>query len=313
MGKVIVTGGAGFIGSHVVDLLIERGKYVIVIDNMSSGKIENIEQHKRIHLYEYDINDDRLKDVFTNHKDVEGLIHLAAQSKVTPSVEDPNYDAKININGTIHLLELCRKHGVQNVVYASSAAVYGHTETLPIVEETTVQPLSPYGVSKYAGEEYVKAFGRLYEMNVHALRFANVYGPRQSAETEAGVITIFIEQLMSGKQPVIFGDGEQTRDFVYVEDVAKAVVSCLLEASSERSDRVYNVSTGYETSINNLLQEMCNVLQIDFSPQYKEERPGDIKESYLANDRLRTDYKWEPNVALPEGILKTINYYRENK
>ncbi|WP_096190291.1 SDR family NAD(P)-dependent oxidoreductase [Evansella halocellulosilytica] len=313
MGKVIVTGGAGFIGSHVVDLLIERGKDVIVIDNMSSGKIENIEQHKSIHLYEYDINDDRLKDVFADHIDVEGLIHLAAQSKVTPSVEDPNYDAKININGTIHLLELCRKHGVQNVVYASSAAVYGHTETLPIVEETTVQPLSPYGVSKYAGEEYVKAFGRLYEMNVHALRFANVYGPRQSAETEAGVITIFIEQLMSGAQPVIFGDGEQTRDFVYVEDVAKAVMSCLLDASSERIDRVYNVSTGYETSINNLLQEMCKVLQIDFSPQYKEERPGDIKESYLANDRLRTDYKWEPNVALPEGILKTINYYRENK
>ncbi|MDG5786693.1 SDR family NAD(P)-dependent oxidoreductase [Evansella sp. AB-P1] len=311
MEKILVTGGAGFIGSHVVDRLIKKGKKVIVVDNLSSGNEENINNSNNVRFFQIDITDsENLKALFVQHKDIEGVIHLAAQSKVTPSVENPLEDATININGTINLLDLSNKHGVKNFVYASSAAVYGHTETLPIQEETPASPLSPYGVSKYAGEEYVKAYGRLYGMNVSALRFANVYGPRQTASTEAGVITIFIEQLLRKEQPVIYGDGEQTRDFIYVDDVVSAVISCLINDGPSTHNPAFNVSTGEETSINQLLTVLCDVFNIDFNPNYEAERPGDIKYSYLSNEKLTSKYQWSPKTQLGEGLKNTVDYYQ---
>jgi UDP-glucose 4-epimerase len=310
MDKILVTGGAGFIGSHVVDLLIEQEKEVIVVDNMSTGSYENL--NKDVKLEETDITDNLgLNEVFNKHKDINGVVHLAAQSKVGPSVEDPGTDANINIQGTINLLELCRKNNINSFVYASSAAVYGHAEQLPITESAETNPLAPYGVSKLAGEEYVKAYGRLYGMNVFALRFANVFGPRQSPHTEAGVISIFIEQLLQGKRPVIFGDGKQTRDFIFVKDIAEAVVHCLTNKDKPASDNaVYNVSTCSETSIDHLLSNLCEIMEISNNPRFEEERPGDIKFSYLDNSRLTTAFNCHPKVTIKKGLEETIRFYK---
>ncbi|WP_088032404.1 NAD-dependent epimerase/dehydratase family protein [Evansella clarkii] len=309
MDKILVTGGAGFIGSHVVDLLIEQEKEVIVVDNMSTGSYKNL--NKDAKLEETDITDNLgLNEVFNKHKDINGVVHLAAQSKVGPSVENPGTDANINIQGTINLLELCRKNNINSFVYASSAAVYGHAEQLPITENAETNPLSPYGVSKLAGEEYVKAYGRLYGMDVFALRFANVFGPRQSPHTEAGVISIFIEQLLRGEVPAIYGDGEQTRDFIFVRDVAAAVVLCLKHINEHSQQPIYNVSTGTETSINFLLKDLCNALNENFNPEYKEERPGDIKKSYLDNRKIMAKLRWAPEVSLSTGLLSTIKFYQ---
>ncbi|WP_078594247.1 NAD-dependent epimerase/dehydratase family protein [Evansella clarkii] len=313
MDKILVTGGAGFIGSHVVDLLIEQEKEVIVVDNMSTGSYENL--NKDVKLEETDITDNLgLNEVFNKHKDINGVVHLAAQSKVGPSVEDPGTDANINIQGTINLLELCRKNNINSFVYASSAAVYGHAEQLPITENAATNPLSPYGVSKLAGEEYVKAYGRLYGINVFALRFANVFGPRQSPHTEAGVISIFIEQLLQGKRPVIFGDGKQTRDFIYVKDIAEAVVNCLTNKDKPAIDNaVYNVSTCSETSVQELLSTLCDITVAENKQQFEEERPGDIKYSYLDNSRLSADFNWKPGVSLKDGLEQTVKYYNNKK
>ncbi|UOE93819.1 GDP-mannose 4,6-dehydratase [Alkalihalobacillus sp. LMS39] len=308
MGKVLVTGGAGFIGSHVVDHLVNQGKEVIIVDNLSTGKLEYVNQSELVSFYEVDITEkEKLEDVFFTHQGIASIIHLAAQSKVGPSVENPILDATINIDGTIHVLEFARKYGIQTFIYASSAAVYGPVETLPIKEEEKLQPLSPYGVSKLAAEEYIKAYGRLYGFDVFALRFANVYGPRQSVATEAGVITIFIDQLLADKQVVVYGDGEQTRDFVYVEDVAKAVLRCLLY-DGKLDEMVFNVSTNTETSVASLLQIICNEIGVTYTPQFEEERPGDIKESYLANDKLKSSLGWKPTVSLEQGLEKTIEW-----
>ncbi|WP_078555845.1 SDR family NAD(P)-dependent oxidoreductase [Bacillus alkalicellulosilyticus] len=311
MDTILVTGGAGFIGSHVVDQLVEFGKQVIIVDNLSSGKKEQINSSENVTFYQLDIRDSQLADVFARYPEIDGVVHLAAQSKVSPSVEDPNFDASININGTINVLDLARKHGVTHFVYASSAAVYGQTPDLPIVENSPVSPLSPYGVSKLSGEEYVKAYGRLYQMSVYALRFANVFGPRQSAATEAGVITIFIEQLLNQQQPTIQGDGQQTRDFVYVEDVARAVVACLQAPPSSDGSAVYNVSTCEEVSIEQLLRELCRILEIDYDPHYAAERIGDIKYSYLSNQKIMEQFNLHPQTPFREGLQKTVGYYQK--
>ncbi|SDJ31877.1 NAD-dependent epimerase/dehydratase family protein [Natribacillus halophilus] len=303
MEKILVTGGAGFIGSHVCDLLIHQEKQVVIADNMSSGKHEHV---NNMELFEVDITDaEKLEELFRLHDDIDGVIHLAAQSKAPTSIKAPQYDANININGTINVLELTRKYGIKHFLYASSAAVYGDQQTLPITEDAPVEPLSPYGVSKYAGEAYVKAYSRMYDLNAHVLRFANVYGPRQSADTEAGVITIFIEQLLNGEQPVIYGDGKQTRDFIYVKDVAWAVVTCLC---GQQTAAVYNVSSGEETSITDLLHDMCALLDKPYRPQYGEIRPGDIEKSYLDNSKITKDFLWQPVTTLRDGLRDTIRH-----
>ncbi|QDI91600.1 SDR family NAD(P)-dependent oxidoreductase [Salicibibacter halophilus] len=308
MKKILVTGGAGFIGSHVVDALVEQEKTVLIADNLSTGRSAHVNPGENTHFFDVDITDrDGLEQIFRQHHDIDGVIHLAAQSKASPSLEAPGHDANINIHGTVNVLELMKTYEVGRFIYASSAAVYGDQETLPITEDAAVGPLSPYGVSKYAGEEYVKAYQRLYDIDARILRFANVYGPRQSVDTEAGVITIFVEQLLNGDQPGIYGDGKQTRDFIYVKDVASAILCCLFEAPSESGgDPVYNVSTGQETSIETLLRELSAIMDQSYHPLYMGERAGDIEKSYLDNRKLRTNFTWKPETSLEDGLAATI-------
>ncbi|MCD8501162.1 MAG: NAD-dependent epimerase/dehydratase family protein [Bacillaceae bacterium] len=311
MEKIVVTGGAGFIGSHVVDLLVDAGKQVLIIDNFSTGSRKNINKSELVTVAEIDIRDrEALVDVFSQNNDISGVVHLAAQSKVTPSIERPDLDASINIQGTINVLQASEQQGIKRFIYASSAAVYGQTTDLPIKETSVTAPLSPYGVSKLAGEEYVKAYARLYEMEVYALRFANVYGPRQTAATEAGVITIFVEQLLKGTQPTIHGDGQQTRDFVYVKDVANAILACLSSTYAKNNSPVFHVSSGLETSIEQLLTELCSILNVQYAPIHEEERLGDIKYSYLDHSYLTSTIGWRCKTALKQGLVDTLHYYK---
>ncbi|QQK74200.1 SDR family NAD(P)-dependent oxidoreductase [Salicibibacter cibarius] len=314
MQKILVTGGAGFIGSHVVDALVEQGKTVLIADNLSTGQMAHVNPSGHTHFFDVDITSrDNLEHIFRQHSDIDGVIHLAAQSKASPSLDAPEHDANINIHGTVNVLELTKAYKVKNFIYASSAAVYGDQQTLPIAEDVAVEPLSPYGVSKYAGEEYVKAYRRLYDLNARVLRFANVYGPRQSVDTEAGVITIFVEQLLNGEQPGIYGDGTQTRDFIYVKDVASAILQCLFEAPSEpEASPVYNVSTGEETSIEELLRELCAVIDRRYRPLYMEKRAGDIEKSYLDNRKLCSRYTWKPETSLADGLTATIAHAKRS-
>lgn len=309
MKTILVTGGAGFIGSHVVELLLTREYRVIILDNLSSGAKENISEEAV--FIEGDIRDlEGTARIFSEHA-IDKVVHLAAQSKVGPSVERPEEDLAINVLGTVHLLQAAQKHQAAKFVFASSAAVYGHVEELPVTENSPTAPLSPYGTSKLAAEEYIKAFQRLYDFEIGILRFANVYGPRQTAATEAGVITIFIDQLLAGETPTIQGDGRQTRDFVYVEDVARAILTTLEEKQQERP--IYNVSTETQTSVETLLRKLSEAAEKPFFPKYREERPGDIKHSYLSFEHLKQSFGWEPAVSLEEGIKKTVEYYHKEK
>jgi UDP-glucose 4-epimerase len=305
MQTIFVTGGAGFIGSHVVELLLARGEHVVVYDNFTTGSLANVPPEAAI--IEGDIrNKDNVEEAVTRHQP-DGIIHLAAQSKVGPSLERPEEDLAVNILGTVHLLEAARKNGVGRFISASSAAVYGHAKILPIVELADTEPLSPYGTSKLSAEEYIQSYARLYPIRTVGLRFANVYGPRQTMETEAGVITIFCETLLSGKQPFIQGDGEQTRDFVYVKDVAEAVLESL---DNESAHGIYNVSSETETSINDLLLELSRAAGREFAPVYGAPRAGDIRHSSLSYKRLHKETEWSPQVRLIEGLKRTMEYYQ---
>lgn len=306
MQTIFVTGGAGFIGSHVVERLLARGDQVVVYDNFTTGSFSNVPE--KAVVVEGDIRDkESIEEAVVRHQP-DGIIHLAAQSKVGPSLERPEEDLEVNILGTVHLLEAARKNNSSHFVSASSAAVYGHSETLPITESSDTEPLSPYGTSKLAAEQYIQSYARLYPIRTVGLRFANVYGPRQTMETEAGVITIFCETLLAGKQPSIQGDGEQTRDFVYVEDVAEAVIESL---NNESVQGIFNVSSETETSINELLLELSRTAGREFAPVYGPPRAGDIRHSFLSYKRLHKETGWSPEVSLTEGLEKTMDYYKQ--
>lgn len=300
--KVLVTGGAGFIGSHIVDLLLERGNDVIVVDNLSTGQ----ETHLRpeVSFYRADITDGRLADIIAKTRpDV--VIHQAAQIHVTTSVQDPLHDAKINIIGTLNLLEACRHAGVRKVIYASSAAVYGNPQYLPIDEGHPVMPLSGYGISKHTPEHYLQVYAQLHGLTYTVLRYANVYGIRQDPRGEGGVISIFMEKLLKGEPITVFGDGEQTRDYIYVEDVARANVAALTEGDGQ----ILNIGTGQKTSINELIALFEEVSGKKMEINHAPERPGDIKHSYFDNRRAVQLLNWQPETDLSTGLRKTWEYY----
>ncbi|MBA3612815.1 MAG: NAD-dependent epimerase/dehydratase family protein, partial [Nitrospirales bacterium] len=242
--KILVTGGAGFIGSHLVDRLIQEGNEVIVVDNLSTGKRKNV--NKKAQFYKMDIQSKRIERVFRNERPLI-VVHLAAQMSVRHSTEDPGFDAQVNILGTINVLEHAVKQGVRKVTFASSGGViYGEQEIFPAAESHRTEPLSPYGISKLAGEKYLAYYTNATGLRYVALRFANVYGPRQDSEGEAGVVAIFSKQMLDGGQPIVNGTGKQTRDFVYVDDVVEAI----LVTMGEDVQGVFNVGTGQETTIN---------------------------------------------------------------
>ena len=312
MGKVLVTGGAGFIGSHMTRRLLEDGEEVIVLDNLSTGRRNYLPNHGQLSFVVGDIRDPfSINQIFQHHTDIDQIVHLAAQSNISVSLANPAEDAEINILGTIHLLEEARKHGVKVFVYASSAAIYGRQDTLPVSEGAWKEPSSPYGVSKLASEHYVESIGKLYGMNTGCFRFSNVYGPRQSAAPESGVISIFIHKLVNRETPIVFGDGEQTRDFIYVGDLVDGVSQFLDQAKEavHPLHQTYNVSTDTETSINDLLSVIDEVLGTASVPEYRKARAGDIPFSRLKNEKLSSAISWTPSTPLTDGIRETIRYH----
>lgn len=305
--RALVTGGAGFIGSHVVELLLAKGHRVAVIDDLSTGKRENLPPG--VQFYRLSLLDSQLPDIIRQiEPDV--VFHEAAQVKVSRSLADPVQDARINIEGSLRLLEACREAGLPKVVYASSAAVYGEPQAVPLPEEHPLAPLSPYGLSKLTVERYLAIYHVLYGLHYAVLRYANVYGPRQDSSGEGGVVAIFADRVVRGKPLVIFGDGSQTRDFVYVGDVAAAN---LRAANPELpGELVVNVGTGREISVNELARTLAEQAGSDLPFVYEAPRPGEIQRSSLANGRAVSVLGWQPATTLAEGLAKTLTWYREH-
>jgi UDP-glucose 4-epimerase len=293
--RAVVTGGAGFIGSHLVDALLERGDDVHVLDDLSTGKRENVSDGAQIH--EGDIRHDA--DRVFEAVQPEICFHLAAQANVRVSVERPDHDADVNVTGTLRVLEAARRHGTKIVFSSTGGAIYGECEG-PAPEDHPRAPLSPYGVSKLAGEEYIAAYNRLYRSGHVSLRYGNVYGPRQDPHGEAGVVAIFMNRLRQGETPHIFGDGTQTRDYVYVGDVVAATL-----AAAEHDGSVLNVGTGVETSVLDLYGRVQRATGIEREPEFAEPRPGELHRSVLDPSLARSELDWEPRRSLDEGLAET--------
>lgn len=301
--NILVTGGAGFIASHIADAFIEAGHNVVIIDNLTTGREENI--NPKAKFYKADIRDD-LSKIFEEHK-FDVVNHHAAQIDVRRSVTDPIYDAQVNILGTLNLLQNSIKYGVKKFMFASTGgAVYGEQDYFPADETHKQQPLSPYGISKLAVEKYLYFYKEVHKLNYTILRYANIYGPRQNPLGEAGVVCIFLDKILAGGQPIINGSGEQTRDYVYVKDVVKANLLTLNEEESE----IYNVGTGIETSVN----ELFRLINENFNNQIKEvhgpAKPGEQMRSVITSEKLHKKFGWKPNTLLRDGLRETIEYYK---
>jgi UDP-glucose 4-epimerase len=303
--KVLVTGGAGFIGSHLVDRLIQEGHEVVVVDNLSTGKRRNLNRAAR--LVKLDIQSWRLERIFRNERP-HMVMHLAAQMDVRKSVEDPMFDAQVNVLGTLNVLQQSIKHGVRKVVFSSSGgAIYGEQEIYPAPESHVTRPLSPYGVSKLCGEQYLSYYQRVNGLQIVSLRYANVYGPRQDPEGEAGVVAIFIQKLLNNEQAIVNGNGRQTRDFVYVEDVVEAN----LAAMGQHIQGTYNVGTGEETSVNDLLGILVRHTNSTCKEVHGPAKGGEQARSVIDSGKLRQELSWESRTELSEGLKRTVDYFRE--
>lgn len=293
--KIWVTGGAGFIGSHVTAHLVTMGHEVQVLDNLSSGRIENVPREAGFICG--DIRDREWHGAVADFAP-EVLIHLAAQVSVPRSVEDPEGDARTNIVGSLNVLEFAGRHGLRKVIYSSSAAVYGVPDRLPLSERQVAKPICPYGVSKYAVEQYLPFFRDRFGLDYVVLRFANVYGPRQDPNGEGGVVSVFAKRLAAGKAPMISGDGSQTRDFVYVGDVAEAVALSIECGESE----IINVATATRMSVLQLSRIMSASFGYRDEPLFMPERAGDIPHSCLENTRASEVLGWQPRTRLEDGL-----------
>jgi UDP-glucose 4-epimerase len=304
--KIIVTGGAGFIASHIVDAYLARGHEVHVFDDFSTGQKSNLNGKATVHTI--DIADAKVVKLIEELKP-DALSHHAAQMDVRHSVADPTFDARVNILGFINLLEGCKNAGVKKVTFASSGgAVYGEQEVFPAPESHLTQPASPYGVSKRAGELYLSYYHQAFGLSYIALRYANVYGPRQSAHGEAGVVAIFLSSLLSGKTPLINGDGKQTRDYVYVGDVVAANVAALESAFVGQ----INIGTGVETDVVTIFEHLRTAVGSEVKPEHGPAKPGEQRRSCLDTRRAGDILGWRPQVALADGLKRTADFYRAN-
>lgn len=302
--KIVVTGGAGFIGSHLVDRLVLEGHEVAVVDNLSTGKRKNLNRAAR--FYKMDIESSGLERVFRNERP-SLLVHLAAQMDVRRSVEDPIFDAQVNILGTLNLLEQAVKHGTRKVIFASSGgAIYGEQEVFPAPEAHPTRPMSPYGISKLTGEQYLAYYQRVSGIQSVSLRYSNVYGPRQDPEGEAGVVAIFARKMLAGEQPIINGNGRQTRDFVFVEDVVEANLAVM----GREVEGTYNVGVGLETSINDLFRLLAELTKSGAKALHGPAKKGEQARSVIDAGRLRQQLGWEPKVSLRDGLERTVAYFR---
>jgi UDP-glucose 4-epimerase len=299
--RAIVTGGAGFIGSHVVDALVARGDEVTVLDNLSTGRRENVDAGAR--LIEGDIT--AAREAFADARP-EICFHLAAQADVRVSVERPDFDAEINLLGTIHVLEAARGHGAQVVLASTGGAIYGECDG-PADEESPRRPLAPYGASKLSAEEYLATYNRLYETGHVALRYGNVYGPRQDPHGEAGVVAIFLGRLARGEPLRIFGDGRQTRDYVYVGDVVTATLAAQGHAG------VFNVGTGTETSVLDLAEACQSAAGVSVETEHAAARPGELQRSVLDPGRAEQELGVRAQTSLGDGLAATWEFIRETE
>jgi UDP-glucose 4-epimerase len=303
--KILVTGGAGFIASHIVDAYIQLNHEVYIIDDLSTGQARNINSSAKV--YTVDIADPKAGRLIAEIQP-HVLNHHAAQMDVRRSVADPAFDARVNIIGFINLLEACKDTGVKRVIFSSSGgAVYGDREPIPATEAHETLPLSPYGVSKLTGELYLGYYSMAFGLPYVALRYANVYGPRQSTKGEAGVVAIFISQLLAGKNPVINGDGKQTRDYVFVGDVVRANIAAL---DSEAIGAV-NIGTGKETDVVTLCELLREGVGSRVKPVHGPAKLGEQRRSCLDTSLASAVFGWRPEVTLEEGLRRTIAYYRE--
>jgi len=307
--RILVAGGAGFIGSYIVDELLEAGAEVTVLDNFSTGRMENLEKHrrsKRFHLIKGDIRED--KQVRAAVKDVDAVFNDAAVVSVRLSIEHPLLVNEVNVNGALNLLKASADSGVKRFIQASSASVYGDAEALPITEDTAYKPISPYAVSELAAESYARAFYRAYGLQTVCLRYFNVYGPRQSYSPYTGAITIFMNQLLKGKPITIFGDGEQTRDFVYVEDVASANMLALTR--KDAGGEVFNIATGAATSINELVKTLLKITgNSGTEPFHTDPKLGEIKHSRASIDKARMLLGYNPVFTIDSGLRQLVNWF----
>ncbi|HEX3225677.1 MAG TPA: NAD-dependent epimerase/dehydratase family protein [Gaiellaceae bacterium] len=300
--RAIVTGGAGFIGSHAVDALLARGDEVHVLDDLSKGRRERVAAAATLH-----VADIREPDAVFDEARPELVFHLAAQADVRISVERPAYDADVNVLGTLRILEAARRHGARVVFASTGGAIYGECDS-PAPETAERRPLSPYGASKLAGEEYLATWNRLYGAPHVALRFGNVYGPRQEPHGEAGVVAIFMGLLHDGGEPTIFGDGGQTRDYVYVGDVVEA----MLAAADTAGGGVFNVGTGTETSVNELYAAIQRAAGVERAARHAEARLGELQRSVLDIALAGRELGWRPRHSLDDGLAETWSWIVED-
>ena len=304
----LVTGGAGFIGSHITEELLKRGDEVVILDNMYSGRSENLAANPKAVFVEGSIMDSGILDSICTEYDIEGIFHLAAVASVQKSIENPAHVHEVNVTGTLNVLEAARKHGVRKVVLSASAAAYGDNPVFPKREDMLPEPLSPYAVSKIASEMYCKTYAELYNMQTISLRYFNVFGPRQDPNGEyAAVIPKFTEKICAGESPTVFGDGKQTRDFVYVKDVARANI---LAMDSDISG-LFNIGTGIQTSLNNLAKMIMDAAEISVDMKYEPAREGDVRHSVADISKAKSELGYKPEWELTDGIKETVEYFKE--
>lgn len=311
MKHYVVTGGAGFIGSHLVDELISEGHRVTVIDDFSSGRAENLSQHaknKHVTIHHRSVCED-LSDIFQNNE-FDGVFHLAAMLQVEPSIKQPVQYNHVNVNGTLYLLELCRKFNVKRFVFTSSCALYGDPKELPTTESSEPNPLSPYAAQKMIGEHYCKLYNEIYNMETVMLRYFNVYGPRQTTSGYAGLIPAFMSKLLNNEAPTIFGDGENSRDFVYVEDVAKANIAASQSDNKEIFGTAINVGSGSVYTVNEISK---NIVELSNKPIKPNKGKARIEPKSAQGDitKAKELLDWKPEKYFEQGLLETFNYFKK--
>ena len=304
MERVLVTGGAGFIGSHVAEEFINSGYEVLVIDDLSSGKRENVPSQAK--FIQMDICSEELEDVFEDFKP-RFVAHLAAQIDVRKSVSNPIFDAKVNILGGINILQQSVKYGVNKFVFASTGgAIYGEAEVMPVPETYPPKPLSPYGTSKLAFEHYIGLYQRLYGLRYMILRLPNVYGPRQSPEGEAGVCSILSGLMLKGKKPVLYGFGEPMRDYVYVKDIARAFLLAVEKGENE----TVNLGSAIGTRVREIFDIIAEIIGYRDEPELAPLRPGEVHSIYISGEKAKQILGWQPQVPLKEGLRYTVEYVK---
>jgi UDP-glucose 4-epimerase len=307
MAKYLVTGGAGFIGSNIVDKLLERGDSVRVLDDFSTGREENVRHFADdIRLIRGDIRDEDAVDGAV--KGVDFVLHQAALASVPRSIDNPKLSNDVNIRGTLNLLDAARRHSVRRFVYASSSSVYGDSETLPKLETMEPNPKSPYAVNKLCGEWYCRVFSEIHGLDTVSLRYFNVFGPRQDPDSDySAVIPLFVKHLINGDRATVFGDGEQSRDFTFIENVVNAnLLSCEANISGAR---VYNIACGERFTLNQLYGKLSGLLESDIEPVYADPRPGDVRHSMAGIDRIREEIGFSVTIGFDEGLGRTVDWY----